>query len=122
VRLIGEGLQPDLVVTDHLMPGLSGLDLARSLQSRRPDLPVLIVSGYAEMDGIAPGFERLTRPVPKRGAGRESGDPGANESGVAVHAAPPRPLCWPHGEWLLTDLADASGLRVRSALARTQPA
>ena len=59
---MGEGLQPDLVVTDHLMPGLSGLDLARSLQSRRPDLPVLIVSGYAEMDGIAPGFPRLTKP------------------------------------------------------------
>jgi CheY-like chemotaxis protein len=62
LRLIGEGLQPDLVVTDHLMPRLSGLDLARDLRSRRPDLPVLIVSGYAGMDGIAPGFPRPTKP------------------------------------------------------------
>jgi PAS domain S-box-containing protein len=62
LRYIGEGLSPDLVVTDHLMPGLSGLDLARDLRSRQPDLPVLIVSGYAEMDGIAPGFPRLTKP------------------------------------------------------------
>jgi PAS domain S-box-containing protein len=62
LRLVGEGLQPDLVVTDHLMPGLSGLELARDLRARRRDLPVLIVSGYAEMDGIAPGFARLTKP------------------------------------------------------------
>jgi CheY-like chemotaxis protein/two-component sensor histidine kinase len=62
LHLMGEGLHPDLVVTDHLMPGLSGLDLARDLRSRRPDLPVLIVSGYAEMDGVAPGFPRLTKP------------------------------------------------------------
>ena len=59
---MGEGLAPDLVVIDHLMPGLSGLDLARDLRSRQPDLPVLIVSGYAELDGIAPGFPRLTKP------------------------------------------------------------
>jgi CheY-like chemotaxis protein len=62
LRLVGDGLQPDLVVTDHLMPGLSGLELARDLRARRRDLPVLIVSGYAEMDGIAPGFARLTKP------------------------------------------------------------
>jgi CheY-like chemotaxis protein len=62
LRLIGEGLYPDLVVTDHLMPGMSGVDLARNLRSRRPGLPVLIVSGYAEMDGVAPGFPRLTKP------------------------------------------------------------
>ncbi len=62
LKLMGEGLAPDLVVTDHLMPGLTGLDLARELRGRKPDLPVLIVSGYAEMDGIAPGVARLTKP------------------------------------------------------------
>jgi CheY-like chemotaxis protein len=62
LRLVSEGLYPDLVVTDHLMPGLSGVDLGRELRSGQPDLPVLIVSGYAEMDGIAPGFPRLTKP------------------------------------------------------------
>jgi CheY-like chemotaxis protein len=62
LRLVHEGLEPDLVVTDHLMPGLSGLDLARNLRARQPDLPVLIVSGYAEIDGLAPGFPRLTKP------------------------------------------------------------
>ena len=52
----------DLVVTDHLMPGMSGTDLARAVRARRPDLPVLIVSGYAEMDGVAPDLPRLTKP------------------------------------------------------------
>jgi CheY-like chemotaxis protein/two-component sensor histidine kinase len=62
LRLIVDGLNPDVVVTDHLMPGMTGVDLARELRSRRPGLPVLIISGYAEMDGIAPGFARLTKP------------------------------------------------------------
>jgi CheY-like chemotaxis protein len=62
LRLVGEGLRPDLVVTDHLMPGMSGVDLARDLRSRQPDLPMLIVSGYAEVEGLAPGFPRLTKP------------------------------------------------------------
>ncbi len=61
-RMVQEGLRPDLVVTDHLMPGMTGLELARALRSSQPDLPVVIVSGYAEMEGVAPGFPRLTKP------------------------------------------------------------
>jgi CheY-like chemotaxis protein len=60
--LVGEGLAPDLLVTDHLMPRLSGVELARELRRRRPDLPVLVVSGYAKMDGIALDVPRLTKP------------------------------------------------------------
>jgi CheY-like chemotaxis protein len=44
------------------MPGLSGAELARDLRSKRPDLRVLIVSGYAEVEGIAPDLPRLTKP------------------------------------------------------------
>jgi PAS domain S-box-containing protein len=53
---------PDLVITDHLMPGLSGTDLALILAAERPGLPVLIVSGYAELDGLPPDLPRLTKP------------------------------------------------------------
>ena len=60
--LIEGGLSPDLVVTDHLMPGMSGAQLARRLKRERPRLPVLIVSGYAEEDGIDPDLPRLTKP------------------------------------------------------------
>jgi len=62
LRLLADGLEPDLLVTDHLMPGMTGVDLARRLRSTRPGLPVLIVSGYAETDGIEPDIPRLTKP------------------------------------------------------------
>jgi CheY-like chemotaxis protein len=37
----------DLLITDLSMPGLSGIDLAREVMAIRPDLPVILVSGYA---------------------------------------------------------------------------
>ncbi|PKO44888.1 MAG: hypothetical protein CVU30_03365 [Betaproteobacteria bacterium HGW-Betaproteobacteria-3] len=36
----------DIVVTDFNMPGHSGLDLARELRALRPDLPVIITTGF----------------------------------------------------------------------------
>jgi signal transduction histidine kinase len=36
----------DVVVTDERMPGLTGTGLARLLRSHRPDLPIVLVSGY----------------------------------------------------------------------------
>jgi FixJ family two-component response regulator len=50
------------VVTDHLMPGMSGADLARALCAIRPELPVLLVSGYAEAAGISSDMARLAKP------------------------------------------------------------
>jgi PAS domain S-box-containing protein len=38
----------DLVLTDVTMPGMSGYDLAEHLRARAPDLPVVLMSGYAE--------------------------------------------------------------------------
>jgi two-component system cell cycle sensor histidine kinase/response regulator CckA len=40
--------KPLALVSDVVMPGLDGLGLARRLRDRDPDLPVLLVSGYAE--------------------------------------------------------------------------
>ncbi|HTR08313.1 MAG TPA: ATP-binding protein [Paraburkholderia sp.] len=36
----------DLVLTDHTMPEMTGIDLIRQIRSVRPDLPVLLMSGY----------------------------------------------------------------------------
>ena len=52
----------DLLVTDHLMPGMSGTELAREAQAKRPGLPVLIISGFAEVEDIAPDLPRLMKP------------------------------------------------------------
>lgn len=39
LRLVGDGLAPDLLVTDHLSPGLSGAELADELRSARHPAP-----------------------------------------------------------------------------------
>ena len=62
LQLVRAGLKPDLLVTDHLMPGMTGAQLARELRTGRPDLPVLIVSGYAEAEGVDVELPRLTKP------------------------------------------------------------
>jgi len=36
----------DLVLTDHTMPEMTGIDLIRQIRAVRPDLPVLLMSGY----------------------------------------------------------------------------
>jgi DNA-binding NtrC family response regulator len=35
----------DLVITDHLLPGATGSDLARELRRVNPNVPVMILSG-----------------------------------------------------------------------------
>ena len=56
-----------LVMTDVVMPGSSGLELARSLAAVRPDLPVLFVSGYTDESVLAEliesGADFLQKPL-----------------------------------------------------------
>jgi len=65
LRIINGGAHFDLLVTDHLMPGMTGTDLAAAIRAVRPDTSVLLVSGYAENEGIAPDLPRLTKPFRK---------------------------------------------------------
>jgi CheY-like chemotaxis protein len=39
----------DLVLTDMLMPGLNGVELAREIKQRRPSLPIILFSGVNEI-------------------------------------------------------------------------
>mgnify|MGYP002777007084 FL=1 len=53
----------DVVVTDHAMPGMTGVELARQLAARDPALPVILATGYAELpEGGDPGLVRLAKP------------------------------------------------------------
>jgi len=61
----------DLVVTDLTMPGMSGLELARQLRAIRPELPVILMSGYSgsvtdEMLRDAGIQELLEKPIAPR--------------------------------------------------------
>jgi PAS domain S-box-containing protein len=60
--LIRSDIDLSLLVTDHLMPGMDGTQLVRLARAIRPGLRALIVSGYAEVDGIAADLPRLTKP------------------------------------------------------------
>jgi PAS domain S-box-containing protein len=62
LKLFDSGPPIDLLVTDHLMPGMTGGELAHALRERHPDLPMLIISGYAETDGMPSDLPRLTKP------------------------------------------------------------
>ncbi len=62
LQLLKTGTIPDLLITDHLMPGMTGVDLAREARAIEPTLPIMIVSGYAEVDGVAQDLPRLTKP------------------------------------------------------------
>lgn len=45
LALVDAGARPTAAVVDYMMPGTGGVSLARSLRARRPDLPVLLLSG-----------------------------------------------------------------------------
>ena len=41
----------DILVTDFRMEGMNGLELAREVHARRPETPVIIVTGYGPVEG-----------------------------------------------------------------------
>lgn len=52
----------DLAVFDFAMPGMNGRELARQVQSRYPSLPVLFVTGYADLAALKDvGEERIVQ-------------------------------------------------------------
>ncbi len=61
LRMLKEAA-PDLLLTDHIMPGMNGVQLAKEAQAQVPSLRTLIISGYAELEGLAPELPRLTKP------------------------------------------------------------
>ena len=61
-RLSGER-RPTLIFTDVVMPGgISGIELARKVRDRFPELPILLTTGYSEQVTGAHGFPVLQKP------------------------------------------------------------
>jgi signal transduction histidine kinase/ActR/RegA family two-component response regulator len=75
--LLGSGLKVDVVLTDHVMPTMTGLQLAGCIQEKFPGLPIILATGYAELpiDPLSLGIARLAKPCTQ------------HEIAVAIHAA-----------------------------------
>ncbi|MFZ6764720.1 response regulator [Pseudoroseomonas sp. WGS1072] len=57
-----QGAGCDLVVTDLVMPGMSGVELARRLRATYPCLPLLVLTGYADPELLPEGLPLLRKP------------------------------------------------------------
>jgi signal transduction histidine kinase len=62
--LLTSGLKVDVVLTDHAMPSMTGLQLAESIHKKFPGLPIILATGYAELpiDPSTMGIARLAKP------------------------------------------------------------
>ncbi|MBD0272781.1 MAG: PAS domain-containing protein, partial [Acetobacteraceae bacterium] len=56
------GQRVDLLVVDFAMPGMNGVEVARGARTARPGLPVLFVTGYADLSALAgTGEDRIVQ-------------------------------------------------------------
>jgi CheY-like chemotaxis protein len=54
------------VITDHIMPGMSGAEFVRELRKTHPNLPVMVISGLEEAEAEYAGMnvDFLLKPLP----------------------------------------------------------
>jgi signal transduction histidine kinase/CheY-like chemotaxis protein len=53
----------DLLMTDHAMPGMTGIELAKQVRMMWPDLPILLATGYADLnERDEEAIPRLSKP------------------------------------------------------------
>jgi signal transduction histidine kinase len=53
LEIIQSGIALDLVLLDFAMPGMNGAELARRVQRKRPGLPILFVTGFAQQSALS---------------------------------------------------------------------
>ncbi len=71
LEMLQSGLAVDLVISDVVMPGMSGIKLARALRELRSDTPIILMSGYPqelnEVEDIRDeGVPLLLKPVKRQ--------------------------------------------------------
>jgi PAS domain S-box-containing protein len=63
LTLFDQGEVIDLMITDMAMPQMSGAQLAHAVRLLKPDLPIILATGYAEsLEGFAAQLPRLPKP------------------------------------------------------------
>jgi signal transduction histidine kinase/ActR/RegA family two-component response regulator len=97
LEILDRGQAVDLMMVDFAMPGMNGVEVARAAHARRPSLPLLFVTGHADLSALKEvGEERIVqkpfrqddlRQKIERALGRSSDDGNV----VSLDAARPRP-------------------------------
>lgn len=82
---LGENGTIDLLVTDQGMPEMTGLQLMAEIRNVRPELPVIVVTGYSELSG-GENLVRLGKPFDARALGA------AIDRAVRAAATNPEPV------------------------------
>ncbi|PKA68995.1 hypothetical protein ATI02_1807 [Pseudomonas baetica] len=63
LALFDQGEVIDLMITDMAMPQMSGAQLAHAVRLLKPDLPIILATGYADrLEGFAAQLPRLPKP------------------------------------------------------------
>ncbi|MBV9288597.1 MAG: response regulator, partial [Hyphomicrobiales bacterium] len=63
LQILNSGQEIDLLITDYSMPRMTGVQLATAAREIRPDLAILLATGYAELpSGSAPTLPRIGKP------------------------------------------------------------
>jgi signal transduction histidine kinase len=63
LRLLREGIEPDLLITDYLMPVMNGVELIEEARTIVSDIPVMLITGYSTIaEGPGSSVPRLAKP------------------------------------------------------------
>ena len=61
--ILARGDAIDVLITDYAMPGMTGVELAGKAMALRPDLRVVLATGYNDLPGgETPDLPRLSKP------------------------------------------------------------
>jgi signal transduction histidine kinase/ActR/RegA family two-component response regulator len=75
LRLMRDGLQVEVLVTDYLMPGMNGVELAGHASALEPSLQMLVISGYSTIaEGAGANLPRLAKPFRQPDLARRMAD------------------------------------------------
>ena len=60
-------MQPDAIISDIRMPGVSGLDLLKTVHAKAPEIPVIVITAHTDLDSAVASyrggaFEYLPKP------------------------------------------------------------
>jgi CheY-like chemotaxis protein len=67
LEIIRSDVKIDLMITDYSMPRLTGAELILAARQVRPDLPIVLASGYADLPGNTQlDVPRLNKPYDQR--------------------------------------------------------